>query len=497
MHCIKRRLPCLLALSLILQVAGCRKGPGQDDLRAEIQQKLDTHFQAGLFEVTHLVRRGSYPYREEGDERDRLLVYFDADVTFQKDYKLSNWDQLNVGSLVSVLGATPLGVDGVQAKGNHAGDRLHVYGTTAYAKEADGWVSVTHSVPAKARKEGKEPPPESLPYQGRIADLAAVASEFNKLRDPAAMAAFDHRLAAFLDDSQRRLGREKGWLTIATGSPAGEYHLLGEALAASLRQEGQKAYAFASGGSIENAQLVDRGEVLFGFVQNDIAEMAYEGIGLFQERIPTRNLVALCSLYPEAVQVVTLAGSGIATLKDLKGRKVDVGLPGSGARVNAVQVLKAAGISLNDFDSLAARSMDGALAALREGRVDAVFLTSAYPNHALARLNSVAAMRLVPLGAEVVKNLVAEHPFFVAARLPAKTYAGQEEAIATVAVTALLVTHRDTPDVRVKQLLDHLYGHIPALARASVQAYYIAQEKGLAGVSIPVHGAARTFFGAP
>ena len=102
-----------LLLAAVL-VIGCHKGPKADDLRGEIQSKLDRHFGSGVFEISDFVRRGSQPFREADDTRDRLLVYFNAEIRFVKGYKLSNWDQLNVGSLVSVLGATPRGIDSRQ-----------------------------------------------------------------------------------------------------------------------------------------------------------------------------------------------------------------------------------------------------------------------------------------------------------------------------------------------------------------------------------------------
>jgi TRAP transporter TAXI family solute receptor len=484
----------LAALLLVALLPGCRKGPDRDSLQAEIQAKLDRSFQEGLFEVEELVRRGSYPYEEEGDDRPRLLVYFDAEIAFARDYKLSDWDQLNIGSLISVLGATPLGVDGVNPDGNKAGDRLHVYGTSAYAREGEEWVSVERSAPASPKKPGKEPPPEELPYQGKLAELAELASQFNRLRDPAEMARFDARVDELVAESRRRLGQARGWVTIGAGLPAGEYRVLGKALEGTLRKAGFEAYAFETGGSIENAQLVDANEVLFAFAQNDIAYMAYEGVGLYQERIPTRDIVALCSLYPEAIQVVTRADSDVHTLADLRGKRIDVGVLRSGVRVNAVQVLRAAGIRLNDAAELSARPMDEALAALREGQVDAVFLTSAYPNRALTRLAGITPIRLVPLGEEVVAKLLAKHPFFVRVPIPARTYPDQSEAVLTVAVTAMLITNRTTPAVRVEQFLEHLYAHVPDLSRQSLQAYYIARDKGLVGLSIPVHPAARAFF---
>jgi len=493
---MNRYVSLLVILAALVAVGGCRKGPAGEALTQEVQTKLNRDFQAGLFEVDHLARRGSYPYQEEGDERERLLIYYDARLRFLKDYKLSDWDQLNVGSLVSVLGATPLGVQGVNPEGNMQGDYLEVYGTSAYLKDEGEWVASTLTPATKQKKKvAKEPPPEGLPYQEKLALLDETARKLNKAGGSFELKELDRKLDEALASARRGLAKRNEWMSLATGMPTGEYAALGSALVASLEKAGYRAAAFESRGSIENVRLLERKEVLFAFIQNDIAHMALTGSGLFRDRLPAGNLRALCSLYPEAVQIVTLADSSVKSLADLAGKRVDVGLAGSGVRVNAMQVIRAAGLGRNELKEVKGSGIEEALTALAAGEVDAVFVTAAWPAEAISTLASQRTIRLVSIGKPVVERLKSEHPFFIPVRIPGNSYEGIEGEVQTVGVTAMLVAHADAPDGQVKAFMQHLFDNIPALSKKSLQAYYVSRENGRLGVSLPLHPAAEAVLG--
>ena len=480
-------------LLAIAALAGCRKGPGSEELKGQIQAGLDGSFHQGLFQVEELVRRGSHPYSEDGDERERLLIYYDADIVFLEDYKLSDWDKLNVGSLVSVLGAKPLGVEGVSPEGNVKGDVLAVYGTAAFVKEGDSWARAAH-VPAGVGEDAPDGRPERLPHQLYVEELQEIAREFKGEAAAEDLAYLEQGLSEVLAGARRRLGKSKNWVTIATGMRSGEYFALGKALEDSLKKAGVKARAYDTGGSMENVALAGAGEVLYAFAQNDIAYMAYNGAGLFQDRVPLSNLNALCSLYPEAVQVVTLKSSNLRSIKELSGKRIDIGLADSGVRVNALQVLKAAGLKPDAFAEVRGRRIGEALDDLAAGVVDAVFVTAAYPAEAVQRLAFTTPIHLISLDEALFGEIERRYPFLIPVTLPQKTYPDMGEECRTVAVTATIVTHKDTPDHRVKAFLDHLFANVDALSRGSLQAYYISKSTAATGISIPLHRAARQYF---
>ena len=483
----------LVLLAACAAMTGCRKGPATDELKGQVQAGLDGSFRPGLFQVEQLVRKGSHPYQEDGDERERLLIYYDAEILFLEDYKLSDWDQLNVGSLVSVLGAKPLGVKGVNPEGNAKGETLSIYGTAAFVKEGDGRTRVAH-VPAGVREEAPDGRPEKLPHQLYVEELQEIAREFKGEGGAEDLAHLEEGLAEVLAGARRRLGKSKNWVTIAPGSRAGEYFALGKALEESLKKGGLNARAYDTSGSMENVALAGTGEVLYAFAQNDVAYMAFHGTGLFQDRVPLTNLTALCSLYPEAVQVVTLESANLRTIEQLAGKRIDIGPEDSGVRVNALQVLKAAGLKTEAFSEVRGRPMGEALDDLAAGVVDAVSVTAAYPAEAVQRLAFTTPIHLISLDDALFKEVTRRYPFLVPVTLPQKTYSGMGEECRTVAVTATIVTHKDTPDHRVKAFLDHLFANVDALSRGSLQAYFISKSTAATGINIPLHRAAKRYF---
>ncbi|MBW2532754.1 MAG: TAXI family TRAP transporter solute-binding subunit [Deltaproteobacteria bacterium] len=490
---MRRRWFALVLLAL-LAALGCQKGPGRDALHQEIQSKLDRHFGEGAFQIDELIRRGSQPYQEKGDERERLLIYFNAEIRFQKDYKLSNWDQLNVGSLVSVLGATPLGIDGVKPEGNRAGDVLSVHGTSAYAMGSGGWepiVYVGEEDQQKKPREGAEDPPA---YKLRMEEIAKLGKQFQRRNRDAELDLLEAELDEVLAASQRRLARSRGWITIASGTPSGEYYALGEALEDLLDKRKRRTEAVATSGSAENCQLVQSGEVLFGFSQNDIAHMAHHGTGLFERNVPLSDLRALGSLYPEAVQIVTLKGSNITTMDDLRGKRINIGVEGSGMRINAIQVLKAADIDLAELAEVRGTPRAAAVQELKAGKIDALFVTSAYPAAAVLKLAVSHPVRLIPLDQATIVELRKRYPFLIPIRIPRNTYPDMEQDGLTVGVTAMMIARSDAPDERVELLLDTLFSELDQLSRSVLPAYYVSADKALSGVSIPMHPAARRYF---
>ena len=216
------RFALLLALALL---AGCRKGPDTDTVQSQVQARLDRSFGKGLLRVAELSRKGHYAYREEGGKdrgADRLLVYFNAEIELLRDYRFSNWDQLNVGSLISVLGSTPKGVQGVKPKGNRKGERIAVHGASAYARSDAGWRPVAYLPAAREKKASPTTDKDLLPYRRHLGRLGEIGAAFQKSKDKGDLDA----LAASLEDAvaraERRLGRRQGWLTLSTGNPSGE-----------------------------------------------------------------------------------------------------------------------------------------------------------------------------------------------------------------------------------------------------------------------------------
>ena len=193
---------------------------------------------------------------------------------------------------------------------------------------------------------------------------------------------------------------QKKFLNIATGGTAGTYYPIGGAMAEILNKEipGMNASAQSTGATVANINMLKDNSVDLAIVQNDITYYAVNGTEMFKDK-KVDNIRGIASLYPETCQFVTLDKAGIKSIKDFKGKRVAVGAAGSGAEANARQILEAYGITYDDIDVQYLSFAEGA-SALKDGNVDAAFLTAGYPTSSVQDIASQNKVRLLPIDAD-------------------------------------------------------------------------------------------------
>lgn len=284
------------------------------------------------------------------------------------------------------------------------------------------------------------------------------------------------------------------FVTVATGGTAGVYYPLGGALAEIFNQNvpGVNASVQATGASVANVNLLAQRQVELAFIQNDIAYYAVNGVEMFQGR-KVDDLRGVATLYPEVIQLVALRQAGVNSLADLKGKRVAVGDIGSGTEANARQILEAAGLSYRD---LSARYLSFAEAAanLRDGHIDAAFVTAGIPTAAIQDIAVQKDVVIVPITGELVERLEARYPFYTRVTIPAGTYRGQDQPVATVAVKAMLVARADLPEDLVYNLTRAMFSNLARLAQAHVRGRDVSIQTARDGMSIPLHPGAARFF---
>lgn len=247
------------------------------------------------------------------------------------------------------------------------------------------------------------------------------------------------------------------FLSIATGGTSGTYYPLGGDIANLFNTviADVKANAQATGGSAENLRLIDVGDAELGTVQNDVSAYAYAGTDLFDgEKIDSFSVIT--SLYPEVVQLVARADAGINSITDLAGKRVSVGAAGSGTFFNAVHMLEAAGMTLDDIDEQYLSFSESGDAA-KNRQIDAFFCTAGIPNAAITELTSGSDAKVIALDTATVDALLEAKPFYVSFIIPGGTYPGIDDDVQTVAITALLVCTNDLDDELVYQMTKALY----------------------------------------
>ena len=482
---------------VLLLLAGCSRGPDHAALEKQVQQQIEKSFKPGLLELAALKRQGSSPQPAGDKGEQRVLVYYNATLRLKEGYDFKDWEGMSPATLAQVLGAREKGVVGVKNRENQPGDLLYVYGSSTFERSGDQWVAVAGNQrdvsPAPADPGNAATPPASKRYLDQLAAVVNVGPQV----DPQSEAIISEELEHALRAIARRRARAQELVTVASGPATGEYARVVEALLANLRKGGRKSRALSveTEGSIENALLVGRGQADYALVQSDVAWLAATGAGPFAVDGPLGRLAALGSFYPEPVHIIVPAGSAIRSVADLRGKRVDLGTPQSGTRLNALSVLQAHNVSGKDLAEARGDGPQSALHALRAGRIDAFFTTIGAPARELQRVAATFRIRLVPLNPQAVVRLLAEQPGLVRITLPPNTYPGQSEPVATVAPTALLVANVDTPSDEVKAVLQLAFESTDYLAFGSAQGVKISKKTGLRGVAIPMHPAAADYFG--
>ncbi|MEM2007248.1 MAG: TAXI family TRAP transporter solute-binding subunit [Sulfolobales archaeon] len=284
-------------------------------------------------------------------------------------------------------------------------------------------------------------------------------------------------------------------LNIWTGGTGGVYYPLGVKLSEMLNKYAGNVISSSvstSGASVANMRALGAGDAQLVFVQNDIAYYAYKGIYMFEGgKVELARGVAV--LYPEVIQIVVRADSGIKSIYDLAGKRVAIGAVGSGTAVEAELILKAAGL----WDKIAVQNLDFAAAAdsLKLGLVDAAFVVAGIPTSAVLSLAATVPVNLVEVPDEVLNKLVEQgYRFFTKYTVPSGTYTGMTSDTRTLAVMAMLAVRADVPSDVVYYVLKVMFEHIDELREAHARAKDIDLKKALEGMPIPLHPGAIKFY---
>ena len=286
-------------------------------------------------------------------------------------------------------------------------------------------------------------------------------------------------------------GLEANIVTIATGGASGPYNIIGSTLAETYSsQYGVNSRTQTTGASVENVNLIKEDKIEMAFTMSDVVSQAVEGTEGFTE--PTDKISQIAALYPNYVQIVTTADSGIETFEDLRGKRIAVGDQNSGVEVNARTLLEGYGITYDDIqvDYLGyAEAADG----LRAGQIDSAFLTSGLPNASLLELSETLDIRMVSIAPEDVERVAKDQSYFIALEIPADTY-GNEEPVPTAAIMNALVVHSDMSEDDVYELTKTFFENLDTLENSHQAAADITLEAAQEGLVAPLHPGAQRYY---
>lgn len=290
------------------------------------------------------------------------------------------------------------------------------------------------------------------------------------------------------------------FVTIGTGGVTGVYYPTGGAIARIVNQNkeeyGIRATVESTGGSVFNINAVLSGDLDFGIVQSDRQYQALEGLAEWEEQGPQTELRSVFSIHPEAVTLVAAADSGIRNLRDLRGKRVNIGNPGSGQRQNSLDALAAVGLSENDIKAEEVKAAE-APSLLQDGRIDAFFYTVGHPNGNIKEATSgKREARLVSLGDRPTKKLTRENSYYSSARIPVEHYPNAVNTgdVETFGVKATFVTAAAMDAEIVYAITKEVFENFAAFKKLHPAYAVLTKENMLEGLSAPIHPGALKYY---
>ena len=287
--------------------------------------------------------------------------------------------------------------------------------------------------------------------------------------------------------------RAKEFITVGTGPTSGIYFPIGGAFATALGDWGYTTSAQATAASAENIQLILDGDAEIAIAMQDAVMQAYTATGAYEGKEPASGLKALMRLWPNYVQLVTTADTGVKSVSDLKGKRVGVGAANSGVEINARMILNAFGLSYDDItpDYLA---YGEAIDNMKNGQCDAVFVTSGLPNATVTELATSYDMVIVPIDGAGRDNLISKYPFYAETVIPADTYNNTED-VQSVFVYNIMLVRGDLADEMVYAMLTGIFENIDTIqASHNAANKNIYLEVGVSDIQLPLHDGAAKFW---
>lgn len=289
------------------------------------------------------------------------------------------------------------------------------------------------------------------------------------------------------------------YVTIGTGGITGVYYPTGGAISKIVNKKreeyGIRATVESTGGSVFNVNAVMAGDLEFGVVQSDRQYQAMKGMAEWKDKGPQKDLRAVFSIHPESITLVAAVDAGIMSIMDLKGKRVNIGNPGSGQRQNSIDALTAVGIDIDREIKAEGVKAAEAPGLLQDGRLDAFFYTVGHPSGAIKEATAgKRKVRIVSITG--VDSLLAKFPYYANATVPISLYPGaaNTEDAQTFGVKATFITSAKVPDNVVYAITKEVFDNFDSFKKLH-PAYQVLTKKGmLEGLSAPIHPGAMKYY---
>jgi len=289
------------------------------------------------------------------------------------------------------------------------------------------------------------------------------------------------------------------FVTIGTGGQTGVYYVVGQSICKLVnrgtKDHGIKCTAPSTGGSVANLNAIKAGEQDMGVAQSDWQYHAYNGTAKFEEQGANKDLRSVFSVHPEPFTVIARTDSGIKTFDDLKGKRVNVGNPGSGQRGTMEVLMGVKGWTMDDFKLASELKSAEQAQALCDNKVDAIVFTVGHPNGSIQEATTSCDAIIVPVTGPEVDKLVGDNPFYAKATIPGGMYKGTDSDAQTFGVKATFVSSTKAPEATIYEVVKAVFDNFDRFKRLH-PAFSNLDPKDMIkdGNSAPLHDGAAKYF---
>lgn len=292
---------------------------------------------------------------------------------------------------------------------------------------------------------------------------------------------------------------DQTFVTIGTGGVTGVYYPTGGAISR-LVNKGRKVHNIrcsveSTGGSVYNLNAIAAGELDMGVAQSDWQYHAYHGTSKFAAKGPNKNLRAVFSIHPEPFTVVARKDSGIKTFMDLKGKRVNIGNPGSGQRGTMEVVMEALGWTKDDFKLASELKSAEQSSALCDNKIDAIVFTVGHPSGSIKEATTSCDSVMVSVTGSVIDKLVKEADYYRMATIPGGMYRGTDTDTTTFGVGATFVSSTNTPEYIIYNIVKAVFENFDQFKKLHPAFANLKKEEMIKdGLSAPLHDGAKKYY---
>ncbi|MGF1683937.1 TAXI family TRAP transporter solute-binding subunit [Photobacterium minamisatsumaniensis] len=289
------------------------------------------------------------------------------------------------------------------------------------------------------------------------------------------------------------------FVTIGTGGVTGVYYPTGGAICR-LVNKGKKEHNIrcsveSTGGSIYNINTIRAGELDLGIAQSDWQYHAYNGSSKFEKSGAFKDLRAVFSIHPEPFTIVARSDAGIKTFEDLKGKRVNIGNPGSGQRGTMEVLMTRYGWTNEDFKLASELKASEQSKALCDNKIDAMIYTVGHPSGAIKEATTSCESKIVTVASPTVEKLVSDNSFYRIATVPGGMYKGNAENVTTFGVGATFVSSTSVPDEVVYNIVKSVFENFDDFRKLHPAFANLKKEEMVKdGLSAPLHDGAKKYY---